>query len=297
MFGKKCSKEDADSPSGTGEWTDSIATSMIDHCDKVRSSKTNHNNNQLNPSRRRKEVKLLVISNHQETADVPLMFQMFTGYPQNVLLWVMDAMFKHTHFGWVSWIHGDYFIKPGAFESNHLTKHCLENMDKNTIILFPEGGFRYKKAASSKRYSEKMNLPCLKNLVWPRFGAFQDLIDKRIGITHFMDVTIIYPNIQKPFTMIDVLLGVDSYTPVYMIYRVYDLQDIEPTNEWLNELWKQKDEMISSFYEDPERVLQKYPLIRRVELNWRQLWMVNVVYFTMAAFYVYVIRCLWSLAF
>lgn len=84
-------------------------------------------------------TKLLFIANHQDTGDVPLMFQMFTHYWDKVLLWVMDRQFKYTNFGLVSWTHGDYFILPGKFVPNDLTKHCRRNPEKNCFILFPEG--------------------------------------------------------------------------------------------------------------------------------------------------------------
>ena len=90
-----------------------------------------------------RQVKLLFIANHQDTGDVPLMFQMFTHYWEQVLLWVMDKQFKYTNFGLVSWTHGDYFILPGKFVPNDLTKHCRHNPEKNCYILFPEGKFKF----------------------------------------------------------------------------------------------------------------------------------------------------------
>jgi lysophosphatidylglycerol acyltransferase 1 len=241
-----------------------------------------------------KPVKLLVVANHQESGDVPLLFQMFSCYPKNILLWVMDAMFKKTHFGWVSYVHGDYFIKPGTFEPTHLTKHCLQNMDKNTIILFPEGGFRFKKVESSKRYSDRMNLPHLKNVVWPRFGAFQDLTDKRLEVTHIVDVTIIYPKLEKAISLPNILFGTDR-TDVYLIYRVYDIAEIEPTSEWLNELWKRKDEMIQRFYDNKETFIQKESKIKEVELKWNDILLVNIFYFTLTVIYVRVFQVLLSI--
>lgn len=86
-----------------------------------------------------KSPRLLVIANHQSTSDVPLMFQMFTCYWQKILLWIMDRQFKYTNFGLISWTHGDFFIQPGKFQPNELTNHCLNHIDKNCYILFPEG--------------------------------------------------------------------------------------------------------------------------------------------------------------
>lgn len=234
---------------------------------------------------------MLVIPNHQESGDVPLMFQMFSCYPQNVLLWVMDAIFKKTHFGLVSWVHGDYFIKPRIFESNHLTNHCLENTNKNTFILFPEGGFRYKKVESSSKYSDKMNLPKLRNVVWPRVGAFKDLTDKRLGITHIVDLTIIYPSLDQAISLVDILFGREP-TPVYFIYRVYNLNDIELNDEWLNELWKKKDDCIQRFYDDKQSFLKSETKIREVQMQWSKMLLINVIFFSLFAIYVYIIQAL-----
>lgn len=54
----------------------------------------------------------LVISNHQSTADVPILFYSLTnkGDVANHVYWIMDYIFKFTNFGWVSICHGDFFI-------------------------------------------------------------------------------------------------------------------------------------------------------------------------------------------
>lgn len=88
-----------------------------------------------------KKGKILVMANHQCTADVPLMFQALMTKDRFVLLWVMDHQFKYTNFGVVSATHGDFFISPKTFVKSQLTKHCLTHPDKEMIILFPEGKF------------------------------------------------------------------------------------------------------------------------------------------------------------
>lgn len=86
-------------------------------------------------------VKLLVIANHQSTADVPLMMQSFSARSRWTLLWVMDAVFKWTNFGVVSQVHGDYFLRTKSYTTGSMTKHCLRSYSqlKNAILLFPEG--------------------------------------------------------------------------------------------------------------------------------------------------------------
>ena len=86
-----------------------------------------------------KNENILFIPNHQSTSDVPLMFAMFSNYWERIILWVMDAQFKLTNFGVVSWTHGDFFIKPKDFKAGDLIEHCQKHSYKNCYILFPEG--------------------------------------------------------------------------------------------------------------------------------------------------------------
>lgn len=56
----------------------------------------------------------LVLVNHQSTGDVLTMVQVLTGASRRRLsqhvCWVLDDMFKYTHFGLVCQLHGDIFI-------------------------------------------------------------------------------------------------------------------------------------------------------------------------------------------
>lgn len=68
-------------------------------------------------------------------------------------------MFKWTPFGIISRIHGDYFIKQGKATrekeveklKEHLRKVFWER-DRRWVILFPEGGFYYKRVESSQKF-------------------------------------------------------------------------------------------------------------------------------------------------
>ena len=55
----------------------------------------------------------LMMVNHQSTADVPVMMYALQnkGNVLNNLMWIQDVMFKYASFGWVSYIHGDFFIQ------------------------------------------------------------------------------------------------------------------------------------------------------------------------------------------
>lgn len=74
-------------------------------------------------------------------------------------MWLMDVMFKWTPFGIIGRIHGDYFIQQGKATrekeieklKEHLRKVFWER-DRRWVILFPEGGFYYKRVESSQRF-------------------------------------------------------------------------------------------------------------------------------------------------
>ena len=59
--------------------------------------------------------KLLILPNHQSTADVPLLMSVFTARLglTNKVMWIMDRVFKFTNFGVISWMHDDFFIRFG----------------------------------------------------------------------------------------------------------------------------------------------------------------------------------------
>ena len=70
----------------------------------------------------------------------------------------MDVMFRWTPFGIIGHNHGDYFIMQGKAsrekEIDKLKKHLgnvFWDRDRRWIILFPEGGFYYKRVESSQK--------------------------------------------------------------------------------------------------------------------------------------------------
>lgn len=72
---------------------------------------------------RKKNIRTMVIANHQSTADVPLMMACFNAKPEILpnIMWIMERLFKYTNFGIVSLIHQDFFIS-----SVSLHFHCID---------------------------------------------------------------------------------------------------------------------------------------------------------------------------
>ncbi|KAI6186369.1 CBN-ACL-14 protein [Aphelenchoides besseyi] len=130
--------------------------------------------------------RVLVMINHQSTADVPTLFTVFQhkGVATRKTLWLMDVMFRWTPFGIIGRMHGDYFIQQGKASRDrelvrlrqHLEK-VFWDRDRRWVIIFPEGGFYYKRVESSQKYARENGFPHLKHTTLPRMGAVKVILD------------------------------------------------------------------------------------------------------------------------
>ena len=79
--------------------------------------------------------RVIMMGNHQSTADVPTLFYALQpkGSVINNLMWIQDVLFKLTDFGWVSIVHGDFFIQQAIY-----TKMVMisENISTSRILFF-----------------------------------------------------------------------------------------------------------------------------------------------------------------
>ncbi|KAL3873007.1 hypothetical protein ACJMK2_036170, partial [Sinanodonta woodiana] len=128
----------------------------------------------------------LLLVNHQSTADVPMVMVLLQpkSMAMGRVMWVMDHLFKYTNFGLPAYYHGDYFIQQGkqfrTAQMEKLQKHLQEvylKTYKKWIVLFPEGGFLRKRRKASQEYAKKHDLPILENVVLPRVGAMNVVLD------------------------------------------------------------------------------------------------------------------------
>lgn len=136
-----------------------------------------------------KQEKLLIMPNHQSTADVPLLMTIFSARVGfcNKVMWIMDRVFKFTNFGVISWMHDDFFIVAGKTNresslinlKEHLGKVFLPK-NRKYLVLFPEGGFLRKRKAISQQFAKKKDLPMLEYCTLPRTGAL-DVIMSALG--------------------------------------------------------------------------------------------------------------------
>ena len=56
---------------------------------------------------------VLLLVNHQSTADIPCVMSALLPRSQVIgqIFWIMDYIFIYSNFGWISYLHGDFFIQ------------------------------------------------------------------------------------------------------------------------------------------------------------------------------------------
>lgn len=121
------------------------------------------------------------------------------------------------------------------------------------LIIFPEGtDFTEQKCLRSQRIAKENNLPILKNVLLPRTKGFYSCVSLlRDCLDAVYDLTITYKP-RCPLFM-DNAFGIDP-AEVHIHVRRIPLSEI-PTSEdeatsWLNEAFRFKDQLLSSFYEE-----------------------------------------------
>jgi len=213
--------------------------------------------------------KILYMPNHQSTADVPFLMTIFTprlGFSGEVM-WLMDKVFKFTNFGFISWLHDDFFIQAGKNTRDQSLKELRHHLEKvfakkgrNCLVLFPEGGFLRKRKEVSKSFAKKHDLPNLENCTIPRTGAL-DVIMEVLGpegtsppdshITKVIDVTIAYPD-GKPLDLLSIITAWREPCTTHVHYRVFETSELPRESEalfrWMVNLYKEKEDMLEEFY-------------------------------------------------
>lgn len=79
----------------------------------------------------------IVVSNHQSTLDIPLLYVLSFNFK-----WVSKReVYKIPFFGWVLWMHGDVAIERGGVASaRKMMADCEKYLDRGvSVIMFPEG--------------------------------------------------------------------------------------------------------------------------------------------------------------
>lgn len=220
-----------------------------------------------------KHHNLLLLPNHQSTADVPLLMSIFTARVglTNKVMWIMDRVFKFTNFGIVSLMHDDFFIRSGRAGreltlielKDHLMNVFLKKKRKY-LVLFPEGGFLRKRKAVSHEFAKKKDLPLLEHVTLPRTGAL-DVVMKILGpdsdqpecdkIERIVDMTVAYPG-GRPLDLQSIVFGWREPCYTHVHYRSWNIKDVprnpEELFQWMVRLYQEKEEMLDAYYKTGE---------------------------------------------
>ncbi|VDI83923.1 lysocardiolipin and lysophospholipid acyltransferase, partial [Mytilus galloprovincialis] len=245
----------------------------------------------------------LVLVNHQSTSDVPIL--MSSMYPKGVacgsMTWVMDYIFKFTNFGWISYFHEDFFICQGKDgrdeELVKLKKHMLNSYlptGKKWIVVFPEGGFLYKRRKSSQQYAKKHNFPVLEHVTLPRIGAVkvitdslyhdtlqngvkkESLVPAERKLKWVIDITIGYPD-RDSLSFPGMMAGIYSPRQIHVHYRAYPITEVPHDSNhlqtWLYDRYIEKEEFLEQYYNnktsmnDTDKEIRHLPRLSEQEIK------------------------------
>lgn len=262
----------------------------------------------------------LVTVNHQSTADVlTLMAAFCQKFPcGGQILWIQDIMFRWTHFGIVSQLHGDFFIEQGRakrqLQSERLRSHLERkywSRGRNWIILFPEGGFLRKRIDASRQYAEKNNFPVLNNVTLPRVGAIKTVLDTCLSykvedefdrqVRFLIDVTIIYENGKKPLNVLDFTTGLSAPTTIRVVYKARSAAlipvDEQPLVARMYSIWQEKEQLIEGFNTTGQIPDMPDSAGRILTLSYNRFFLQRIVFYALAYFYYKGFMMLWSTVF
>lgn len=159
--------------------------------------------------------------------------------------------------------------------------------DRNILVLFPEGGFWRKRLDGSNRYAVRNGLPLTRYVTHPRFGAFKDLIDPSVNVTHIVDATLMYEDIKDPVSIFDIVLGSRKEAAI-LHYKVYNRNEIEPNEQWLRNIWLEKDKLLQRYYEDRDSAYRELcQSLRCAKLDWIKVIFVHIFYLIVCYLAVY----------
>lgn len=141
-----------------------------------------------------------------------------------------------------------------------------------------------------------MGLEPLANVVYPRWRAIADLLAPEIGLTHLVDLTILYPG--HPIGIFELLIDVPK-EPIILLYKIFEITDegdsvmsheYHPyikqiprsriTNDWLVSLWKEKDQLIDLYNTNKVEFMRIHGASERhIEVSFFMLFCTHIVYF------------------
>jgi len=156
--------------------------------------------------------------------------------------------------GWSSYLSEDvYLARQWDKDQTRVIKSIkqIENFPSPVwLFLFPEGTrITPEKLVASQEFSASRGLPRLEHHLMPRTKGFSFTLSKAENISTLIDMTVIPADDDVPLTLESLLCG--RQTKSIIVVRKFDLSDLprgeNEAGEWLINLFKQKDEIISTY--------------------------------------------------
>jgi len=260
-----------------------------------------------------KKENLLLMPNHQSTADVPFCITIISskkGFGDNTM-WILAKQFLFTNFGFVSWMHHDFFVVPGKEKRKQSLEELHDHLNRvfipkkrKYLVLFPEGGFLHKRKPASDSFAKKNNLPLLKNVTLPRTGALEVILSvlgpsgalqEGVGpsISRVVDMTIAYP-VGRPLDILAIVSGNRDPCTTHVHYRSWPVEQVPSSSselfDWMVELYQQKEEMLSKYYETgvfPYDMFDKNALPPTVIVHNTLRWWILHVFFLVSSYFLW----------
>lgn len=111
-----------------------------------------------------------------------------------------------------------------------------------------------------------------------------------MNITRIIDCTILYPNIDDPVNVLDIMKG-DKKAEVYMYYKNYYIINRDRFDEeWLRNIWLSKEELMKSFYENKQEFLDRNPTFNVIRLSWTKIVLINIFFTILCTCYILFFR-------
>ena len=224
----------------------------------------------------------VVMVNHQTPVDISILSSFWQGIDPGTnhfgaVSWIQDFILKFLPTGWVSKVHGDYFllqptningvtkcmscessskkIKSGTTEG--IKKWVRDCVKRHRIIqFFPEGGFLLARRESSKKFARIHDLPELDRMALPRPSGFASIVDELNKISpetkkqakFLVCLTIAYPDQENPLGPADVFMktpnfGCGKTQMVYIHCKIEPFTNV-PLPEKTSNLISQKEQSI-----------------------------------------------------
>lgn len=182
----------------------------------------------------------VVICNHQSWFDIPLVQEIITGKGPMVKFLVKQELTWVPIIGWICLALNFPLLERNKNRQSRKSDFTMiqkaskeHGDDAGALLVFPEGT----RFSEAKR--KRQNSPYVK-LLKPKAGGLK-IIKKHINAGgQLVDITIDY--LQDKVNIWDCLHGKPK--KIIITLRHYSLDEIEVMEDWLNEVWAEKDQIL-----------------------------------------------------